>query len=103
MNDVESEFTLGPDITEQEVIREISNLKDSKSSGVLDLNGKFLKQCLLHSSLLNLNFNDNKFMPCIFIDMAKAFNSIACQLLLNKLERYGFRMVAETFDKLLSE
>lgn len=38
-------------------------------------------------NFINIKFNENKFVLCVYVDMAKAFNSIECHKLLVKLEK----------------
>lgn len=41
-------------------------------------------------SFVNSSFNENKMTLCIYIDMAKAFNCLDCQVLAQKLYNLGF-------------
>lgn len=49
---------------------------------------------------INKQFNDGGFVVCIFVDLAKAFNSLDCQVLVEKLSRLGIR---ENVLKLLAD
>lgn len=40
---------------------------------------------------INKRFNEGKYVVCIFVDLAKAFNSLDCRILVEKLSRLGIR------------
>lgn len=57
----------------------------------------FRKHFGTHDPIIDLTdyiskqFNDGNFVVCIFVDLAIAFNSLDCHILVNKLSSLGFR------------
>lgn len=41
-------------------------------------------------NFVNRQFNDRNFVICVFVDLAKAFNSLDCSILVKKLSGLGF-------------
>lgn len=67
----------------------LNNLICREQSGCRKHHGTFDPLAEL-IKFVNSNFNEGKLVLCIFVDLAKAFNSLNCDILSKKLLRLSF-------------